>query len=40
MWRAVAIPLDEWDGTIPVRDPRPVVGWDRNTAGKWNPLYK
>ena len=38
MWRAVAIPLSEWDGSIPRRDPRPVVGWVRG-AGGWEPRY-
>ena len=39
MWRAVAIPLEEWDGTIPVRDPRRVVGWSRNASGNWEPEF-
>lgn len=39
-WRAVAIPLSEWDGTIPRRDPRPVVEWLRDeAAGRWEPRY-
>jgi len=40
MWRAIGIPLTEWDGTIPVRDPRPVVEWIRDeTERRWLPRY-
>jgi hypothetical protein len=37
-WRLVTGPLDEWDGTIPVRDPRPVVEWILSD-GTWRPVY-
>jgi uncharacterized protein (TIGR03083 family) len=40
MWPMVAIPLGEWDGTIPRRDPRPIVEWIRDDdAGRWRPRY-
>jgi len=37
-WPALATPLDEWDGTIPTRDPRPVIAWT-NEDGRWVPTY-
>lgn len=39
-WVAQLAPLDEWDGSVPVQGPRPVVEWVLDEGdGKWRPRY-
>ena len=38
-WTVLKEPLAEWDGKVPVQDPRPVVEWVRE-SDKWRPRYR
>jgi hypothetical protein len=38
-WTVLKVPLAEWDGRVPMQDPRPVVEWVRD-SDKWRPRYR
>jgi hypothetical protein len=40
VWMPHPAPLDEWDGSIPVPDPRPVIEWVQQDPGRWQPRYQ